>query len=42
MCIRDRIITDHIESLSDMYEDEDSEGDHRDDPEFNPYNKKGD
>lgn len=34
------IITDHIESLSDMYEDEDSEGDHRDDPEFNPYNKK--
>jgi hypothetical protein len=24
-----------------MYEDEDSEGDHRDDPEFNPYSKKG-
>ena len=32
------IIRDHIESLTEMYEDdEDSEADQRDNPEFNPY-----
>jgi len=36
------IIRDHIESLTDFYEEveEDSEPDHRDNPDFNPYDKK--